>query len=174
MGWPAGDTTLLAQVRVLPGGHEYRLARSGVTGLPYLTPATVAAHARSGRRISTDEIVTEMIELTSALVSSGVSVSCGLTAGRDTRVQLALLLAAGADDVRYYTGGRDGDGDVEGARLIARELGLRHEVRPLETLDEAVDWVTLTKMLVSQTDGLSSLIQIGDTGISCMLLTPSV
>jgi hypothetical protein len=161
-GWPAGDSTLLAGIRALAGGHEYRLNRSGLVSLPYLTPATLAAHARSGRRISTDQIVTELIDLTSAAVSAGLPFQSGLTAGRDSRLLVALLLASGAHDVGYYTYGRDGEPDVDGARRVARELDLHHEVWPLEALDDAVDWVTLVKMFVSQTDGLSSLIQIGD------------
>jgi asparagine synthase (glutamine-hydrolysing) len=161
-GWAAGDTTLISGVRALPGGSEYRLSRTGLHRRRHLTPASVAATARSGRRISTDTVLTDMVELTAALAAAGLPIQCGLTAGRDTRLQLALLMAADADDVHYYTGGHDGEPDVEGARLVARELGLPHEVRPVDVLDDAVEWKSLTKMLVSQTDGLSSLIQIGD------------
>lgn len=45
-------------------------------------------------------------------------VSCTLTAGRDTRVLAALLMATG-EPAEYYTGGRPDD-DV-----IARELAKR-------------------------------------------------
>jgi hypothetical protein len=161
LGWPAGDTTLVSGVRALAGGHEYRLSRNGLVEVPYLTPGTVAASARSGLRISTDQIVRELLELTTSAVSAGIPTRCGLTAGRDTRVLLALLRATGAGRVEYYTGGSDGQPDVDGARLLARELGLEHEVRSLDVLD-AADWRTLTGMFVSQTDGMSTLMQIAD------------
>jgi hypothetical protein len=160
-GWATGDTTLLDGVEALPGGCEYRMHRSKLVKLPYLSPATVAAHARSGRRISTDEIVTEMVELTAAAAAAGIPIDFGLTAGRDSRLLLALLLAAGADNVCCFTGGAEGSPDVEGARELTRALALQHEVRPLDVLD-AVDGSSLAKTFVSQTDGLSSLIQIGD------------
>ena len=161
-GWTAGDATLLAGIHALPGGHEYRLTRAGIVRRPYLTPATLATHARSGRRISTDEIVTDMVKLTAAAAATGLPIRCGLTEGRDTRVLLALLQAADAADVTYYTSGGEGDADVAGAREIAAGLGLRHELLPLEIPDDAMDWSTLTKTFVGQTDGLSSLLQIGD------------
>jgi hypothetical protein len=161
-GWTAGDATLLAGIHALPGGHEYRLTRAGLVRRPYLTPATLAAHARSGVRVSTDEIVTDMVRLTSAAAATGLPIRCGLTEGRDTRVLLALLQAAGAPDVTYYTSGGEGDADVDGAREIAAGLGLRHVLLPLEVPDDVMDWSTLAKTFVSQTDGLSSLLQIGD------------
>jgi hypothetical protein len=161
LGWATGDATLLDGVSALAGGAEYRLQRNGLSRRPYFTAAALAADARSGRRVPTDEIARELVTLTSAAVEGGVSVDCGVTAGRDTRLLVALLLTSGAENVHYFTGGREGDSDVQGARRVASAVGLQHELRPVDVLDVG-DRVQLAKTFVSQTDGLSSLIQIGD------------
>ncbi|HEX4527311.1 MAG TPA: hypothetical protein VH108_11300 [Gaiellaceae bacterium] len=161
LGWPTGETTLLAGVQALAGGSEYRLSGAGLTRRPYFTPAQVAAGARSSVRFCADEVASELVSLTASAAEGGGPVDCGLTAGRDTRLLLALILASGAGNVRYFTGGREGDGDVEGARQVASAVGIRHELRSVDALDKG-DPGGLAKTFVSQTDGLSSLIQIGD------------
>src|SRR5215210_3923280 len=162
MGWAVGDTTLLSGIRALGSGCRYELTGRGLVEEPYVTPATVANRAKSNSKIRTEELVTSLIELTASALSTGLRVKCALTAGRDTRVVLALLRACDARDVEYYTIGRDGEIDVDVARDLASKLGLSHEVWPPTEPEVAGDWIALTKMFVSQTDGLSSLIQIAD------------
>jgi hypothetical protein len=172
LGWPSGNSTLLAGVEALAGGASYTLGSDGLSGRPYFTAAGLAADARAGRPAPTEAIARELTLLTSSAVAGGVRADCGITAGRDTRLVLALLLAAGANgEVHYFTGGNEGDGDVAGARKVASAAGLRHELRSVAVLDEG-DPRDLVKVFVSQTDGLSSLIQIGDLHEQLIPLRP--
>ena len=59
----------------------------------------------------------------------GVPVTAAITAGRDSRVCLALLRAAGAD-ARYVTGGVPGEPDIEIAKALAARFGFPHRPRP--------------------------------------------
>ena len=161
MGWAVGDSTLLAGVHALAGGRRYQLTRAGLIDMPYLTPASVATRGRSGPEIGTEELVTSLAELTGSAVSAQLPLRCALTGGRDTRVMLALLRACGADHAEYYTVGPESAPDVKVARELASTLGLSHKIWPVDSVVGS-DWVALTKTFVSQTDGLSSLIQIRD------------
>lgn len=162
MGWAVGDTTLLSGIRALGSGCRYELTGRGLVEEPYVTPATVAKRAKSKSKVRTEELVASLVELTASALSTGLPLKCALTAGRDTRVVLALLRACDAQNVEYYTIGRDGEIDVDVARELASRLGLPHEVWPPSGPVVTDDWIALTKMFVSQTDGLSSLIQIAD------------
>jgi hypothetical protein len=161
MGWSAADATLLHRVHALPGGTEFLLDGDGLGARGHLTPETVVAGARS-EAPTVEEAAGSLVALTSAALGARVDVKCALTGGRDTRLLLALIRAADAGDARYYTIGVEGEADVDLARRLAGELGLRHEVWPPPEAHVDGSWRELTKLFVSQSDGLSSLIQIGD------------
>ena len=157
LGWPAGGRTLLADVEFLAGGGVHRLHPGGATFIAHATPATMI-HAVSG---GTPLPVDQLLETTRAAAASGAPLASGLTAGRDTRVLLALSRAAQAD-VAFYTSGSDEDTDVRIARQIAERFGLRHRVldpSPPADLDE---WAAATTTFVGRTDGLSPIDAISD------------
>lgn len=165
LGWAAGDRVLVRGVTALRGGHQYRMTTSALSARPYLSPSTVAGEVRRReKRINTPAMVGELVRLTSSATTSGVPVKSALTGGRDTRVLLALLEACGAQHVRYYTIGCDVDDDVRIARQIAAAGGLSYQVWPPSEVDATGDVLSLTKKFVSQSDGLSSLNQIGEYG----------
>ncbi len=61
-----------------------------------------------------------------------------------------------------YTNGLAGEPDVDIATLLASNLGLSYVAWPPPEPQDIDDWQALTRLFVSQTDGLSSLIQIRD------------
>jgi len=141
LGWAVGGGTLLAGVDSLEGP---------------LTPRTAASAVGRAER-SVEDVAESLTGLASGLRELG-PVTSGLTAGRDTRVMLALARAA-ALDVDHYTSGHETDLDVVVAREIAAKLGLRHAV-----ISPAVpaDWAAASSAFSSQTDGLASFWIVAD------------
>ena len=164
LGWAAADRVLLRDVRALRGGHRYRLKTSGFTSRVYMSSATIAAEAHDAKSMSTPELVRDLVGLTSTALSKAAPVKCALTGGRDSRVVLALLEAAGAEHVRYHTIGSEADCDVRIARSIANVRNLSYERWAPSEFDASGDVIALIKMFVAQSDGLSSLNQIGEYG----------
>ena len=140
-GWTAGGHTLLRGVELVEGP---------------ITPRSVVPR-NNDSAITADDVA----ESLTALARSTAEVNpltCGLTAGRDTRVVLALALAAGLD-VDYYTSGHESDVDVVIARALAEEFGLRHD---LVTPQVPGDWAAATSAFSAQTDGLASFWIVAD------------
>jgi asparagine synthase (glutamine-hydrolysing) len=140
-GWTAGGHTLLRDIRLVEGP---------------VTPRSVVPRAVSSSLTAADvaESLTTLARATAAINP----LTCGLTAGRDTRVVLALALAAGLD-VDYYTSGHESDVDVVVARELAQAFGLRHE---LVTPRVPGDWTAATTAFSGQTDGLASFWIVAD------------
>ena len=140
-GWAAGGRTLLDDVRLVEGP----VAPYSV--VPRATTSSLTAH--------------DVAESLTALARGTAEINpltCGLTAGRDTRVVLAIALAAGLD-VDYYTSGHDTDVDVVLARDLAAAFGLRHELVTPRVPD---DWGAATSAFSAQTDGLASFWIVAD------------
>jgi hypothetical protein len=86
-----------------------------------------------------------------------------LTAGRDTRVLLALTRAAGADgDVAFYTSGPPESLDVRVARQMAQRFGLRHRLLQPDVPSTLEAWAAQTTTFVRRTDGLSPIDAVSD------------
>ena len=140
-GWTAGGHTLLRDVELVEGPVTPRAA------VPRENASALTADDVAGSLTALARATAEINPLT-----------CGLTAGRDTRVVLALALAAGLD-VDYYTSGHESDVDVVIARALAEEFGLRHE---LITPRVPADWAGATSAFSAQTDGLASFWIVAD------------
>jgi asparagine synthase (glutamine-hydrolysing) len=140
-GWTAGGRTLLRDIRLVEGPVTPRSVVPSQT-TSALTPGDVA------------ESLTALARASAAIEP----LTCGLTAGRDTRVVLAIALAAGLD-VDYYTSGHATDVDVIIARDLAETFGLRHE---LVTPQVPADWAAATSAFSAQTDGLASFWIVAD------------
>ena len=141
LGWAAGGRTLVDGVEVLEGP---------------VTPGSVTPRHNTSRRTARD--VADALVDRARTAAAVQPLTCGLTAGRDTRVLLALALAAGLD-VDYYTSGHEADADVVIARELAREFGLRHR---LVTPRPPADWTSATSGFSAQTDGLASFWIVAD------------
>ena len=140
-GWTAGGHTLLRGVELVEGP---------------VTPRS-AVPRDNDSSLTADDVAESLTALARATAEVH-PLTCGLTAGRDTRVVLALALAAGLD-VDYYTSGHDTDVDVVIARELAEEFGLRHELVTPRVPD---DWAAATSAFSAQTDGLASFWIVAD------------
>lgn len=157
LGYVANGRTLLAGVESLPGGARHHLTATSTASEPYFTPASVLA-ARPPR----EELSRRLLALTRAAVESGAALRSALTSGRDTRVLLALLRAAGAaGEVDFYTSGGPADLDVRIARELAERFGLTHRLlAPVAA--EGAAWAQQTTRFVIRTDGVANLELVSD------------
>jgi asparagine synthase (glutamine-hydrolysing) len=156
LGWTVGDRTLTAGIAAVPGGSRVTLADGRMHVEPRLAPAQLA----EAEGAAPAELVERLVESARGLAALGGAVRCPLTAGRDSRLCLALLRAAGVD-ADCYTGVSTGEIDVRVASDLAASFDLRHSVELHEDLWEA-DGEALARGFVFQNDGLSSFEQIAD------------
>lgn len=159
LGWVAGDHTMIEGIEVLPGGNLHRLGdRHNVR--PILTSATVVPAGVPQAGAATE--LAEALTRTTAAVGDGIEpITCGLTAGRDSRVILGLARGAGLA-VDYFTSTATDEVDRRVAADLARRLGLAHRVLdPEEPADEA-EWVDQADRFIAQTHGFASIWGIAD------------
>jgi len=158
LGWSVSDRTLLEPVRVLAAGRLHRWTPGRHTERSVLDSELVAP-VRRRERIDERHLAETLLRLTRAAAEDEAPVQCPVTAGRDARVCLALLLAAQVP-VELYTFGTPGDVDVEAGRHVATSLGLPQ--RTFWPDADQVDWPVVARRFVRQTDGLASFEQLQD------------
>jgi asparagine synthase (glutamine-hydrolysing) len=159
LGWAVSDRTLTGEVRSLCGGARHKLTPAGLESRRSFGPQSIPR--READRMTPRELASRMTSLTAAAVHGMGRVGCALTAGRDTRVLVALLQAAG-EHALYFTGGRSDSPDVVIAREIAERLDLEHEVVRHDPASASLDWTDAAARFVRQNDGLVSLLQLPD------------
>jgi asparagine synthase (glutamine-hydrolysing) len=160
LGWPVGRT-LLHDVEQLEGGRLYSMEPDGLRSRTTFSAASVAP-ANNPRRIdSAAALATRMRRTLAGAVADTPSVSCAVTAGRDSRVLLALSLSLGVP-IDYYTSGVPGEPDVDIAQAITARMGVAHRTVIPALPASLQDWVDVTAAFVQQTDGLASIHGIGD------------
>ena len=120
-------------------------------------PATLAS--RNGGAPDARVLAEQLVESARGLSVLG-RVECPLTAGRDSRLCLAVLRAAGVE-ASYYTLTSTGGADVQVASDIAAAWGLPHSVDASDALWRA-DAHDLARGFVFQNDGLTTFEQIAD------------
>jgi asparagine synthase (glutamine-hydrolysing) len=163
LGWASANRTLLDEVSALPAGSRLSFDANGMNRRVGLDPRALLAAEREGGSDNASAI-DELVALTrAATVTSELPVKCAVTGGRDTRVVLALCLAAGAKPTTA-TMGTEQDLDVQIGREIAAYAGLPHEVQVASETSLFEDAARITATFVSLTDGLSSLLQLPDIG----------
>jgi asparagine synthase (glutamine-hydrolysing) len=159
LGWASRRHTLLRDVRALAGGATHVLESGRIGTRIHFGPADI--DRRAGADTSADELAQYMATLTESAVRDIEPVRCAITAGRDSRLLLALLRARGlAGD--YYTIGRPEDADVVWARALAERFGFPHRLLVPEEDDPQLDWTRMAAEFIAQTDGLSNLGQLID------------
>ncbi|MBA3808840.1 MAG: hypothetical protein H0X28_10680 [Solirubrobacterales bacterium] len=159
LGWAAGASTLNGGIEVLCGGSRHIIEHSGLRTHQSFGPRTIPA--KRGRAIPPAELAERMTTITGNAVAGMPRVGCALTGGRDTRVMVALLRAAG-EEALYFTGGEPTSPDVVIATELAEMLGLQHELVQHDPASSAVDWTEAASRFVAQNDGLASLLQLPD------------
>lgn len=159
LGWAVEDRTLLGEVDALAGGAVHTLSGEGIGTRTHFDPQGLVA-GRS-KPVAPEQFTESMSRLTGEAVAQIEPIRCALTAGRDTRVLLALLQSAGRErDASFYTGGTPGSADVELGSELARRLTLQHEIDSPDM--GATDWDAAADRFTAQTDGLASLLQLPD------------
>lgn len=161
LGWPVGRT-LIEGVEPLRGGCLHSLAPGRHEERPHLTAAMVAPRHNAHRIGGVPELAERMKTTLAAALRATPEVSCPLTAGRDTRVLLALMLSLGELDADYYTSGLEGEPDVEVARLLARRMGIPYRLITPRAPRDASLWAEATARFAAQTDGMATLHGIAD------------
>jgi hypothetical protein len=157
LGYVARGRTLLAGVETLLGGGRHRFSRRRTTFEPYLTPASVL-HAAPPM----EALPRRLAATTQAAARSGAALRCGLTSGRDTRVLLALLIAAGVErEVDFYTSGSPVDLDVRIAQQLADHFHLQHRLLA-PAVATGPSWAEQTTSFLVRTDGIANIELISD------------
>jgi asparagine synthase (glutamine-hydrolysing) len=155
LGWTVGDHTLTEGIRALPGGSRTMLSAEGTR-----IDQRNGWVAHLGGEHDPGELAEVLVERTRGLAALGDVVECPLTGGRDSRLCLALLRAAGLS-VPCYTGVSTGEIDVQVASDLALFWNLPHRLDRHEGLATA-DATELARSFVFQNDGLSSFEQVAD------------
>jgi len=161
LGWPIGERTLCRGVTTVPAGID----------LTWSVGTSEPMQRRHGPWLNEQPSFEEDAELGDRLVNTLAAVGrwagrlqAPITAGLDSRVIVALLMAGGVDATYFTVGpGWDADAGVE----IARKLGLEHRLLTFGRDDVVGAWPDLVERLVTQNDGMVSLWQAPD------LLTPT-
>jgi len=174
-GFPIGAATPFNGVRALDGGlsAEVRACKlvlglgsgagagvgtagavggNGVGGPA--GPGSVGAGGAGSVRGSAD-VAAALVAAVSPLRSLTEPVELSLTGGKDSRLVLAALVAAGVP-VRARTHGFAAHPDVAVAAEIARRLGIEHVVREPASPEAKIDVVTRIRATVLVADGMLS------------------
>lgn len=158
LGWAASRHTLLRGVLALAGGAVHEIEGGRLTTRAHFGPGRI--DRRAGAATSVEQLADHMADLTESAARGLDPIRCAITAGRDSRLVLALVRARGIDP-RCYTIGAHSSKDVTCAQALARRFGLAHEVLvPQE--DAERDWAAVAARLIAQADGLSDLRQLMD------------
>ncbi len=161
LGWPVGDRCLNRDIRVLWSGARHHISHDQVRTDRHFGPPQIARREQRTKPLDEAGLASEMTALTRRAVTGLRRVECALTGGRDSRVALALLRAAGVEPL-YFTGGPEDIPDVIIARELAQRFGLNHEVVRHDPNTERRDWTAAAVSFMRQNEGLSSLVQLGD------------
>jgi hypothetical protein len=168
-----GDRTLQAGIRVVPGGQHWTW-RAGDG--EWQRRRYWAIPGRAGgvdRPVDGDMVraVADGIAGISSVASELTGwVNAPLTGGKDSRALASVLVGSGVP-ARFWTKGDKDSLDVAIATELAGRLGVPHRVAnrptqvasdgdPTETIGRS--WASLSRQFVSQTDGLASLIYLGN------------
>lgn len=181
LGWVAADRTLRQGIRVFPAGQRWIWEKGQAEPQ---RRSTMAARLGAGsplgeggdllpgshKKASADdetwmELARSLTALCAALGSQFPGqenvIECPVTAGRDSRLLVALARRAGLHP-QYYTGGEPSSADVQIGVKIAQLYDLPHQVHAVTAGDVAQRWEGLAQRYVRRYDGMSSLWQLGD------------
>jgi asparagine synthase (glutamine-hydrolysing) len=171
--WVGGDRTLRTGVRVADGAQHWRWA-AGDRAWQKRQFWNIGRNAGPPTRVVdtafVDQTVADLTRFCAGAAKVSGVLNAPLTAGKDSRMLAAVLMASGLP-VRYWTKGDAGSVDLAVGLEIARRHGLPHRVanRPTQaedgrdpTRDIAAEWSRLAPEFVSQSDGLASLFNVGN------------
>ena len=163
IGYRVGTATAYRAVTQLAQDHVLTVAGEGATIRPSASPLIRFGGERGWSPALEPELDEGIDQARAAiLLAAGTRgpVDLAITGGKDSRVVLALALAAGLRDrLRLFTRGYVGHPDVLAGEAIAAALGLPHRREPPHGSDEPPFWTCdrfLEKQMtqVYQSDGM--------------------
>lgn len=157
LGWATARSTLIDGVVALAGGGRHEVRGGAITSRLRFGPREIR---RDAPDIGPAELAHGMTAMTASALGDLAPVHCAVTAGRDSRMALALVRAADVG-VSCYTIGDPADDDVLWGRALARRFGLPYESLGLSDRPD-MDWTSVAGLLVRQTDGMADLSQMID------------
>lgn len=145
IGYRVGTATAYGAVRQL--GQEQRLGfdPDGRIRIAPMADPVIRLDGERGYRPALDPLLDEGIAQAQAAIRLAIPedgpIDLPITGGKDSRVVLALCLAAGLRDrLRLFTRGYQGHPDVVAGAAIAAALGLPHRREAPHGSDEAAVW----------------------------------
>lgn len=130
---PMTDDALFDGITAVPPGSSIEIE----AGRPMVAPPTgnilaseaLQARYRQNRGAYWDEVYHNLVQLMRVVEATDLSIDFPLSGGRDSRLMLGLVLAAGYRDriSRVFTNGPDYSPEVQSAKAVAEHLGLAHQ-----------------------------------------------
>ncbi len=130
---PMTDDALFDGITAVPPGSSIEIE----AGRPMVAPPTgnilaseaLQARYRQNRAAYWDEVYHNLVQLMRVVEATDLSIDFPLSGGRDSRLMLGLVLAAGYRDriSRVFTNGPDYSPEVQSAKAVAEHLGLAHQ-----------------------------------------------
>ena len=160
-GWAGADRTLTANIRVMPGGEVWsmRCDALGLTKHRYFERAELARSSRAAKnRADVPGLARTLRGVVLHASGRGGRLTCALTAGRNSRLLAAFLMAERLS-AKYITGGDPDSEDVRVAARIAQRYGLEHVVEDCSREAIATQWAQLAWRIVRENDGLVNVWQ---------------
>jgi asparagine synthase (glutamine-hydrolysing) len=161
-GWAGNNRTLRSGIKVIPGGQYWRWLGNDVEPKRDIYFRRTALLRRGHRKLYKSDVINLAERLTqycNNLARNFGPLECPITAGRDSRLMLALLLRGGTA-AQYFSSGRTDSADVQIGSEIAKRFGLTHDVKGSDSEILLRDWEDLSARLVRRTDGMGSLAHI--------------
>jgi hypothetical protein len=130
---PMTDDSLFDGVSCVPPGSSVQLEGGRpVIAVPsgnILANEALQARYRQNRRSYWDDVYDNLLHLMRVVEVSDLSIDFPLSGGRDSRLMLGLVMAAGYRDriSRVFTNGPEYSPEVMSAKAVAGHLGLAHE-----------------------------------------------
>jgi hypothetical protein len=157
------NRTLLRGVTVMPGGQQWTWSPTrGLERRTYYHYATLAQATKAPLSERQAAGVAQALgDQLQQLSRQSASLRVPITAGRDSRVMVALALQRRLD-AEYFSVGDANRDDVKVGASIAERYGLRHTCKPTSMETIIGSWASLAERVVARNDGLVTLEHIGN------------
>lgn len=160
-GSGGSDRTLRHGIKVIPGGQHWKW-EEGFTEpkkITYFDRAQLSSQCKNKlTKTDVEQLAGELIQTCQNLAHNFGVLECPITAGRDSRLMVGLLIR-GAIEAQYFTNGFLESPDVQIGGQIADQFNLPYRNQSEEAIGDAFikNWEEASKRLIQQNDGMLSL-----------------